>query len=204
MTVKVLQNTMTREEMKIQSRMNGSIFQYDTRSVGSFLKEQMPSDAYCCLGLTTVDLYPNEEWNFVYGIASMFGRVGVVSFARYHPMFDDEYGDFPNGIHSNSFTDSELASLILRRSLGVVAHEIVHMLGIKHCVYYECLMNGCNHMDEVDDRPLEICPVELRKLAHCIGFDEVERYRALLKFYEDNGGEKVFGQEINWLKQVLE
>lgn len=43
-------------------------------------------------------------------------------------------------------------------------------------------MNGSNHLDESDGRISELCPVCLRKLQHSIGFDILERYRALLKF----------------------
>jgi len=29
-------------------------------------------------------------------------------------------------------------------------HEIGHMFGLKHCVYYECLMNGIMSVEEQD------------------------------------------------------
>ena len=29
------------------------------------------------------DLYPRDEWNFVFGLADMMGRNGVFSFSRY-------------------------------------------------------------------------------------------------------------------------
>jgi len=39
-----------------------------------------------------------------------------------------------------------------------------HLLGIKHCIYAKCVMNGSNHLDEADDRPFALCPVDLKKL----------------------------------------
>jgi archaemetzincin len=35
---------------------------------------------------------------------------------------------------------------------------------MKHCTAYRCLMNGSNHQEERDGRPLHPCPVCLRKL----------------------------------------
>jgi archaemetzincin len=31
--------------------------------------------------------------------------------------------------------------LLLRRNCKVLAHEIAHMFGITHCVFFNCLMN---------------------------------------------------------------
>ena len=64
-------------------RMNGG-----TRQVRTpwFLQHLLPpfrkDDAVCVSGITMVDLYPDEKWNFVFGEASLRGRVGVWSFAR--------------------------------------------------------------------------------------------------------------------------
>ena len=45
-----------------------------------------------------------------------------------------------------------------------MTHEIGHMLGIRHCIYYECGMNGSNHIRECETRPLFYCVVCFRKL----------------------------------------
>ena len=34
------------------------------------------------------------------------------------------------------------------RACKVMVHEVCHMFGIKHCVYFHCLMNGSNHDEE--------------------------------------------------------
>ena len=51
------------------------------------LEEELPPDAYCVLGVTTYDIYPKEDWSFVFGLARLKGRVGVYSLARYDPKF---------------------------------------------------------------------------------------------------------------------
>jgi len=89
---------------------------------------------------------------------------------------------------------------MLRRSCKVLAHELSHMFGIKHCIYFRCLMNGSNHLAESDARPLHLCPVDLRKLRHSIGFDVVERYRRLRDFCQAAG----FTDEADWLTKRLE
>jgi len=49
------------------------------------LKDIKPSDAFCILAMTKVDIYPRDEWNFVFGLADMGDQAGVFSFARYGP-----------------------------------------------------------------------------------------------------------------------
>ncbi len=38
--------------------------------------------------MTNRDLYPDESYNFVFGLASLQGGTGVFSFCRYAPGFD--------------------------------------------------------------------------------------------------------------------
>ena len=70
------------------------------------------------------------------------------------------------------------------------------MFGVRHCIYYECLMNGSNHLQESDSRPLELCVVCLRKLQSNIKFDILERYKKLHEFVQkrgDNSGKNIKG-----------
>ncbi|KAF6297981.1 archaelysin family metallopeptidase 2 [Rhinolophus ferrumequinum] len=36
-----------------------------------FLKKKKPEDAFCVVGITMIDLYPRDSWNFVFGQASL-------------------------------------------------------------------------------------------------------------------------------------
>ena len=154
-----------------------------TRDILRVLAENLPENAFCVVAITMRDLYPGPSWNFVFGEASLRDRVGVYSFARYDPQF--------YGINS-----SNRDYLILRRSCKVLAHETCHMFGIQHCIYFNCLMNGSNHLEESDRRPLHLCPVDLRKLHYSIGFDINQRYRNLLEFFKSMH----FDDEAQWLE----
>jgi archaemetzincin len=125
------------------------------------------------IGLTTLDLYPQDDWNFVFGQASLSERVGVFSFARNDDSF---FGDPPSP-----------RQLVRKRALQVLTHEVGHMFGLWHCAYYSCNMNGSNSLEEADTQPPHLCPVCLRKLQYTIGFDPAARYEALADFYERVG-----------------
>ncbi len=151
-----------------------------TTDILGFLRRQLPADAYCMLGITVIDLYPDPSWNFVFGQAALRDRVGVYSFARY--------------------LESSDPTLVLRRSCKVVAHETSHMFGIEHCIYFRCVLNGSNHLAETDARPMHLCPVDLRKLQWSVGFDVLERYRRLRAACEQAG----FADEARWCEREIE
>ncbi|CAM6005957.1 unnamed protein product [Sphagnum balticum] len=64
--------------------------QYHAKEILTTLKKSLPADAFCLIGVCTTDLYPRDEWNFVFGLASIRERTGVFSFARYDERFDGE------------------------------------------------------------------------------------------------------------------
>jgi archaemetzincin len=151
------------------------------------LEPLLPPDAYCLLGITLTDLYSGQTPTYVFGQASLRNRTGVFSFARFDPTFYDEPD--PPGVEA----------LILRRSCHTLAHEICHMFGMQHCIFFACTVNGSNNLDESDSRPLHVCPVCLRKLHASIGFDPIERDRNLLPVIERLGLDK----DAAWLARRL-
>ena len=158
-----------------------------TGDVLALLKNKLPADAFCLLAITMEDLYPHPSWNFVFGQASPRERVGVFSFARYDPAF---YGEKRGG---------DYQEVLLRRSCKVLVHETAHMFFLEHCIFFKCVLNGSNHLQESDGRPLWLCPVCLRKLQFIIGFDVVDRYQKLLGFYRKIG----FDHEARWAAKRL-
>ena len=162
-----------------------------THDVLILLKKRQPFDAFCVLAITMEDLYPDPSWNFVFGQASPQDGVGVFSFARYDPVF---YGEKRR---------KKFQGVLLRRSCKVLAHETGHMFSLAHCIYFQCLMNGSNHLQESDARPFSLCPVCLRKLQFGIGFDVVDRYQKLLDFYKRADFENEAGWVSKRLKWIL-
>ena len=158
-----------------------------TKGIMDFLKTRLPADAYCLLGLTMTDLYPQRSWNYVFGQASLAERVGVYSFARYDPEFFHE----ERGAH---YRDA-----ILQRSCKVLAHETAHMFGLPHCIYFDCVVNGSNGLTETDAQSPHLCPVCLRKLHFATGFDAVKRYEQLARFFHDR---KLY-EESDWTNRQL-
>jgi len=160
------------------SRTNEStgVSQILTTSVMRWLRTELPSDSLCLVAVTRRDLYPDPSWNFVFGQASPGSGVGVFSFARYHP-------EFPGSGEGAPTDAAKRGRLVLRRSLKVLAHEVGHLVGLEHCVHFHCLMNGSNHLGEMDRAPQHLCPVCLRKAQHAATFDVVSRYAALAAFY---------------------
>jgi len=79
-----------------------------------------PDDALAYLALTASDLWPGKGWNFVFGQANLRRRVGVWSLYR-------------NG--------DPASPVCLRRTLMTASHETAHVLTMKHCTAFRCLMN---------------------------------------------------------------
>ncbi|KAH3766739.1 Zn-dependent protease [Pelomyxa schiedti] len=134
-------------------------------------KVRDPRKELVIIGITMTDLYPRDDWNFVYGIARAKDGVGLYSFARMDPHFDTP-------THSSEYTIHE-KQLYNVRCAKILSHELGHLFGMKHCIYYHCLMNGSNHQDEMDGAPLHLCAVCLMKLWYTLQFNTTLRYQSL-------------------------
>jgi len=144
------------------------------------LKPKLPKDAAALISLTAVDLYPEESWNFVFGQASLRSRVAVYSMARKQ--------------EPNDFTKS------LRRVIKTATHETGHMFTIRHCIKWECNMNGCNSLPESDRNPLWLCPECWAKTIYAVGTDGRARYTALIKWCKENK----MNQEAEFFQKSLD
>ncbi len=147
------------------------------------LRPRRPGNALAVLGLTAIDLWPGDGWNFVFGQASLYDRVGVWSIYR-------------NGDPAES---DIMFHLCLVRTIKTAVHEIGHILTMRHCIEYECVMNGSNHREESDRRPIHLCPVCLKKLCWNLGIDPLERYKKLLSFGLKNN----LGKEAKFFQQSI-
>jgi archaemetzincin len=141
--------------------------QYDAAKIAKALAARVPRDSVAVLGLVSSDLYA-FRLNFVFGVGLFERRAGVHSLHRY-------------GVERQPLT---------RRALKLGAHELGHMFGLEHCVFYACTMNGTNSLDELDRQPAHLCPVCHEKLRQVIGFDPATRYRRLAETYRQAGLER--------------
>src|SRR5262245_12758951 len=145
------------------------------------LEPERPADALAYLALTASDLWPGKGWNFVFGEANLRQRTGVGS------------------IYRNGDPETDLP-LCLRRTLSTASHETGHVVGMWHCTAYSCLMNGSNHQEEKDRRPMHLCPVCLRKLCWNLQAEPVSYLSKLKAFCQQHGR----NAESNWYERVIE
>ena len=154
-----------------ESESEGSEQLLTTHILHDVLQPRLPQDAAVMIALTSADLWPGEGWNYVFGQASLNDRVGVWSLHR----FGDADG-----------SDADYRQC-LRRTLKTASHETGHMFSMTHCTFYQCNMNGSNHLQESDGRPLEMCPHCLAKLCYATGADPAKRLNNLATFTRPTG-----------------
>lgn len=138
--------------------------------LSNILLNNIPDSAISFIAITNKDLYPNDNWNFVFGEASLKKRTGVSSYRRY----------YENNFNKTNYT------ICFERIIKTTTHELCHMFSLKHCRIYNCLLNGSNSMEEADIKPLWLCPECLAKLQNCLNFELIERYDNLIVFFSKN------------------
>lgn len=197
--VEVLPSVDFAEEMPKRNNPWTNHVQYKTDGFyEQLLKTKKKRDSrreLLAVAVTMADLYPRDNWNFVYGQARSVDGVGVYSFARLDPLFEES----TETLMRTPLLD-EHRILILRRSVKILLHELGHLFGLDHCIYYICLMNGANHELEMDRQPLYLCPVCLRKLHSTLKFDVQSVYRHFLQLCE----QYQLDAEANWYRRRLQ
>ncbi|WP_118972672.1 archaemetzincin [Taibaiella koreensis] len=169
-------------------RQNSYGLQLQTRILlDSLLPALLPDSAFALLAFTPYDLYPDDNWNFVFGQASTERRIGVWSLAR--------LGDYHTG--------SAAYALCLKRTIQVAAHETGHMFGIGHCVLYECCMNGSNSLSESDRQPSWLCWECLAKVCFNRRVQPERHVEDLLQFYRRNHCDTAALAYYTWAAQLL-
>lgn len=153
------------EHHKIAMRDNDFGPQLNAANINKALQEYKNSSTYCVLAATNTDLYPRPDWNFVFGMANLTTKCGVFSFCRQMIGLD------------SSMSEDEMRKMYIKLSVGTMVHEITHMFGVHHCIYYECTMGGSMGSEEQLRRPARgMCPVCIYKLKVNINFDTGKRY----------------------------
>ncbi len=119
------------------------------------------------IAFTNLDLFPDQNFSFVFGQASLEHRIGVWSLYRLRENADQ--------------------TKFLSRTLKIAVHDTGHIFSIRHCTKYSCLMNGANHLGETDHHPLDFCPECTAKVLWLTETDTRRRYLNLAKFWSHHG-----------------
>ncbi|KAF7346485.1 hypothetical protein MSAN_01876600 [Mycena sanguinolenta] len=96
-----------------------------------------------------------------------------------------------------------LSALWLGRACRTASHELGHCLGIDHCVYYACAMQGTASLTEDARQPPFLCPVDLAKMLAASGAGLEERYRAILDFCGRHPHCHLFAAFGAWIRAQL-
>lgn len=183
-----LKDTIPKNAQRIHHRQN----QLHTKFILSHILEpHLPTDSWAYIALTPEDLYPALSWGFVFGEATLHNRVAVSSFHRHKKYVGNDV--------KNELSASEKTQKTRLRTLKTTTHEIGHILSMRHCTEFNCLMNGSNNQKEADSRPFFMCPVCVQKLNYGLKTDLKTRYEGLLIFFKKYH----FKAETKFCKKVL-
>ena len=134
-----------RRDLKINLKdaFDPSRVQYNSSLILQQLIMKPPLDAEKLLGVMEVDLFI-PILTFVFGEAQLKGTGAVVSTHRLHNRF---YG-LPE--------DREVTT---DRLLKEAVHELGHTFGLIHCLQNKCVMNSSTYVENIDQKPAELCPL---------------------------------------------
>lgn len=174
------------DDLPLPTREHSGRTQYDAPGLVDAFMPVVPEHAYSMTVLINHDLFAAPERAYGFGYATHHERLAVMSFARLDPQVEGT----AHGI--------EAEERIRERAYKLLAHEVAHTFGLRHCDHYACIMNGMADAEELDQTPLHLCPVCLRKLLHVLGIDPEARYRALADWYTEFSVD-----EARWVRQRL-
>ena len=158
------------------------------------------ANSLCVIALTKYELFETRSDLFVAGMASGNQRIAVFSILRYDPnlTFSSEFWHDVRKV-SKPMTKFKTDRLVFERAAKLLVHETMHLLGLDHCIYFECVMNGSGHLEEDFRQPMSLCPVCLRKMKLLTDFDIIARYEKLVQFYQ----EVQMLKEVKWISERL-
>lgn len=126
-----MSTTVRNHNMNLDPFFDSSRGQYDA---GRIIQEFERANSALSIICTTVDLFI-PIFTFVFGLAKLDGKAAIVSSHRLENQF---YG----------LPDNE--ELIGERLLKEVIHELGHLLGLRHCRQFDCVMASSTSADDVD------------------------------------------------------
>jgi len=115
--------------------------QYRTASFKPLVRHYLRNNnAFCVIAVMMLDLYSSDDDEFSMGQASIGSShpFGICSFARYSPRFQLNL----RVQYRTPQSADESIHLVTLCAIKTLAHEILHVFGITHCVFNSCLMQG--------------------------------------------------------------
>jgi archaemetzincin len=139
--------------------------QYDGRKLLGFLAENLTLKEAKDINLAIFDrdLFTGNL-DHVFGLATPFPRICVISIIRLHPHFEKDY--FQEGLEKRKMGKFPLSvrrltgkerTLYYERILKESLHGIGHTLGLVHCSNVLCIMSPSNLLDDIDNKGTGFC-----------------------------------------------
>lgn len=115
--------------------------QYYSSKILEEMVRTLPSHALAALLITAEDLYV-PQLNFVFGEASPYSKIAIISLSRLQPEF---YG----------LAKDE--TLFQERACKEAVHELGHVFGLPHCSKKHCVMHFSNSLQDTDFKGDNFC-----------------------------------------------
>ena len=139
--------------------------QYDGRKLLGFLAENLTLKEAKDINLAIFDrdLFTGNL-DHVFGLATPFPRICVISIIRLHPHFEKDY--FQEGLEKRKMGKFPLSvrrltgkerTLYYERILKESLHGIGHTLGLVHCSNVLCIMSPSSLLDDIDNKGTGFC-----------------------------------------------
>lgn len=107
-------------------------------------------------------------------------------------------GPLPGGLGPSGASRGSAARSVAGLPPQVTCHELCHLLGLGSCRWLGCIMQGALSLEEALRRPLDLCPICLRKLQHVLGFKLIDRYKVSGSEGGAPGAGTAAGQRLVW------
>jgi archaemetzincin len=137
---------LKKDNLKIKNFLHPDRGQYDAGGILSLYDKNNTRGR--TILITSVDLYI-PIFTFVFGLAKLNGLTGIVSAHRLKSEF--------YGLPSN---EDQLQSRLAKE----IIHEYGHLLNLRHCSYYHCVMASSNTVDDLDIKGDQFCKSCLIKM----------------------------------------
>jgi archaemetzincin len=130
---------LRKDEIEIHDFYNQDRGQYDAGRIISYYENNEVNEQ--TILITSVDLFI-PIFTFVFGLAKLKGNTAIVSTHRLQSEF---YGLPPDN------------DLLLKRLEKEIIHEFGHLLNLRHCTNYYCVMASSNSADDLDIKSNHYC-----------------------------------------------